>query len=118
MIERLFVEQGVKRVELEEYLSHEMEKAGFTHSEIVKTPLVTRIIVNVVKPGLAIGKSGSNIKKITDTIAKRFGVENPQLEIKEIPVPELDARAMVNKTRSAIERGFSWRSIATLNKIK
>ena len=112
MIERHFIEQGIKRVELDEYLAKEMDKAGFTKSEIVKTPLVTRIIVNVVKPGLAIGKSGSNIRKITETIAQRFGIENPQLEIKELAVPELDARAMVNKVKGAIERGFSWRSIA------
>mgnify|MGYP001617801489 CR=1 FL=1 len=112
MIERHFIQQGIKRVELDEYLAKEMDKAGFTKSEIVKTPLVTRIIVNVVKPGLAIGKSGSNIRKITETIATRFGIENPQLEIRELPIPELDARAMVNKVKNAIEKGFSWRSIA------
>ena len=112
MIERTFVEQGIKRVELEEYLAKELEKAGFTKSEIVKTPLVTRIIVNVIKPGLAIGKSGSNIRKLTETIATKYDIENPQLEIKEIPVPELDATAMVNKIKALIERGFSWRSVA------
>src|SRR3989344_2475938 len=103
MIERHFIEQGIKRVELDEYLAKEMDKAGFTKSEIVKTPLVTRIIVNVVKPGLAIGKSGANIQKLTETIGKKFGIENPQLEIKEIVVPELDAKAMVNRIRGLIE---------------
>ncbi|MBI2598501.1 MAG: 30S ribosomal protein S3 [Candidatus Diapherotrites archaeon] len=112
MIEKFFVDQGVKRVELEEYLAKEMENAGFTKSQIVKTPLVTRIIVNVTKPGLAIGKSGATIRGITETIAKRFGIENPQLEIKEIPIPELDATAMVNKIKALIEKGFSWRSVA------
>ncbi len=79
MIERIFVEQGIKRVELDEYLAKELDRAGFTKSEIVKTPLVTRIIVNVIKPGLAIGKSGSTIRTITETIAQRFKVENPQI---------------------------------------
>jgi len=112
MIERSFIEQGIKRVNLEEYLAKELEKAGFTKSEIEKTPLVTRIIVNVIRPGLAIGKGGSNIRKLTETIENEFGIENPQLEIKEIAVPELDAKAMVNRIRGLIERGFSWRSIS------
>ena len=105
MIERTFVDQGIKRVELEEYLASKLAKAGFTKSEIVKTPLVTRIIINVIRPGLAIGKSGANIRSLTETISEKFGVENPQLEIKEIPVPELEATAMVNKIKALIERG-------------
>ncbi len=112
MIERAFIEQGIKRVELEEYLAKELERAGFTKSEIVKTPQVTRIIVNVIKPGLAIGKGGSTIRSLTETIATRFSNDNPQIQIKENPIPELDATAMANKVKTLIERGFSWRSIA------
>ncbi|MFH1224789.1 MAG: 30S ribosomal protein S3 [Candidatus Diapherotrites archaeon] len=111
MIERHFIEQGLKRLELEEYLKVELDRAGFTKSEIEKTPMVTRIIVNVTKPGLAIGKSGANIKQLTETIHKRFGIENPQIEIKEITKPELDAMAMANRMKALIERGFSWRSV-------
>lgn len=111
MIERFFVEQGIKKVELEDFLRKELERAGFTKAEIVKTPLVTRIVINVVKPGLAIGRSGSAIKTLTETIEKRFGLENTQIEIREIKQPDLDATAVVNKMKSLIERGFSWRSV-------
>ena len=68
MIEKTFIEQGIKRSQLEEYLRKELEKAGFTKSDVVKTPLVTRIIVNVTRPGLAIGKSGQNIRQLTEMI--------------------------------------------------
>jgi small subunit ribosomal protein S3 len=111
LIEKTFIKQGLKKVELEDYLKKELEKAGFTKSETVKTPLVTRIVVNVTRPGLAIGKSGSNIKQITSTIQEKFGIENPQLEIKEITVPELDAQATANKIKALIESGYSWRSV-------
>ena len=112
MIERIFVEQGIKRMELEQYLKKELDKAGFTKAEVLKTPLVTRIVVNVTRPGLAIGKSGANIRTLTETLGKRFGIENPQLEIKEITQPALDAQAMADKIKSLIERGYSWRSVA------
>mgnify|MGYP001607996878 FL=1 len=111
MIERTFVQQGVKLLELENFLRGELNKAGFTKTEIIKTPLVTRIVVNVTRPGIAIGKSGQNIKQLTEIIGTRFGINNPQLEIKEIPKQDLDAGAVANKLKSLIERGYSWRSV-------
>lgn len=120
MIEKVFIRQGMNKVELDKYLSNELYNAGFTKSEIMKTPLVTRIVVNVTRPGLAIGKSGSNIIQLTETIGKKFGIDNPQLEIKEIEKPELDAQAVANKFKALIERGFSWRSVVfkTMNDIQ
>ncbi len=111
MIERAFIEQGIRKVELDRYLRKELERAGFTKSEIVKTPLVTRIVVHVVSPGLAIGKGGETIRMLTDEIKRRFGIENPQIEIKEIAKPELDAQAVVDKIVANVKRGFSWRSV-------
>ncbi|MBU2100078.1 30S ribosomal protein S3 [Candidatus Micrarchaeota archaeon] len=111
MIERTFIKQGTKKIEIEDYLKKELDKAGFTKLETMKTPLVTRVVLNVTKPGLAIGKGGTNIKKLTKTLEEKFGVENPQIEIKEITVPELDAQAMANKISMLIGRGFSWRSV-------
>ncbi|MFH0954925.1 MAG: 30S ribosomal protein S3 [Candidatus Micrarchaeota archaeon] len=111
MIERYFVEQGIRKIELDKYLKGELERAGFTKSEIVKTPLVTRIVVNVTSPGLAIGKGGQTIRQLTETIKSRFGIENPQLEIREIAHPELDAQAVVDKMAGMVSRGFSWRSV-------
>ena len=112
MIERTFIQQGMKKIELENYMKDHLEKAGFTHLHIVKTPLVTRIVLNVTKPGLAIGKGGQTIRQLTEDIETKFGINNPQIEIKEIENPTLDAQATVDKMVSLLERGFSWRSIA------
>ncbi len=111
MIERTFIKQGIKKIEMENYLKKELYKAGFTKLETMKTPLVTRIVLNVTHPGLAIGKGGTNIKKLTRVLEERFKVQNPQIEIREITVPELDAQAMADKISSLIGRGFSWRSV-------
>jgi small subunit ribosomal protein S3 len=111
MIERFFIEQSMKKIELENYVKSQLESAGFTNLEIVKTPLVTRIVLHVVRPGLAIGKGGTTINQLTQEIGKKFGIENPQIEIQEIKHPELDAQANVDKIVSLLERGYSWRSI-------
>lgn len=112
MIERSFIQEGVKHVELDMYLSKELAGAGFAGVEIQKTPLVTRVILSVTKAGMVIGKKGQNIKKLTRDIEEKFKIDNPQLEIRQIERPELDARAMVAKMVSLLNRGFSWRSIS------
>lgn len=112
MIERYFIEQGMKKIRLEEYFKKELDRAGFTEMKIQKTPLVTKIILRVAKPGLAIGKKGKTIRTLTDEITEKFGIENPQLEIQQIEKPELDAQAMVDRIVALLGRGYSWRSVA------
>lgn len=112
MIERKFIEQGFKKIQVEKYLAKELSSAGFTKADIMKTPMVTRVILHVTKPGLAIGKKGSNVKKITETLENTYKVENPQIEIAEIREPSLDAQAMANRIASLVESGYSWRSVS------
>jgi small subunit ribosomal protein S3 len=111
MKERKFIEQGMKKIQLEQYLKKQLNRAGFTGLHMVKTPLVTRIVLNVARPGLAIGKGGQNIRQITDDIEKKFGIDNPQIEIQDIKNPTLDSKATVEKMVELIERGYSWKSV-------
>jgi small subunit ribosomal protein S3 len=112
MIERTFIQQNFRKIQLEEYLRKELHRAGFTHLEIEKTPMVTRIILHVTRPGLAIGKGGKSIKILTRKLEEEFGIKNPQIEIEPIERPELNARAMVDLITTLLERGYSWRSVA------
>ena len=99
-------------MELEQYMAKKLERAGFTHLDIIKTPLVTRIVIHVTKPGLAIGKGGSTIKQLTETIGVEFDIDNPQIEIQEITNPTLNARVTVDRMAGLIQREFPWRSVA------
>lgn len=112
MIERTFIKKNFNKMEIEKYLSKKLERAGFSKLEIIKTPLVTRIVLHVAKPGLAIGKSGSTIKELTETINSKFGIDNPQIEIQEIKNANLDAKILAEKMATMIERGFAWRSVS------
>lgn len=112
MIERAFIQKSFNKMELEDYLTKKLDRAGFSHMEIIKTPLVTRIVLHVAKPGLAIGKGGSTIKLLTDIIAKKYKIDNPQIEIQEIKHPSLNAKIQAERMSAMIQREFSWRSIA------
>jgi len=112
MIERAFIRKGLNRIEMEDYLTKKLDRAGFSRLEIIKTPLVTRIVLYVAKPGMAIGKSGSTIKQLTDVMATKYKIDNPQIEIQEIRSAALDAKVQAEKMASMVEKGFQWRSIA------
>jgi len=86
-VEKHFVKEGIKEAEIEEFLREKFNRAGYSHIEIQRTPLGTRIMVFANRPGLVIGKSGSRIKEITDEIQKRFEMENPMLDVREIENP-------------------------------
>ena len=112
MIERTFIVKNMNKMELENYLDTKLERAGFCGIDIIKTPLVTRIVLHVAKPGLAIGKGGATIKELTEKIATDYKIDNPQIEISEIKNPNLNARILAKKMASMIERGYSWRSVS------
>lgn len=109
MIERKFVAKGIRNAELEDYLEHSLVNADYSHSEIKRTPLSTRIVVYAGRPGMVIGRSGSKIKEITDTIAARFAISNPQVEVKGVENPYVDAAVMAKQIAYALEKGTNYR---------
>ncbi|VVB61178.1 30S ribosomal protein S3 [uncultured archaeon] len=63
---------------------------------------------------MVIGRSGSNIQKLTEELATKFKIDKPQLEIKEIEKPDLDARITAKRIAAAIEKGNNPRKIANI----
>jgi small subunit ribosomal protein S3 len=111
-IEKLFIKEGIKESEVEEYLAKRFEKAGYSHTEIQRTPLGTRIIVYAHKPGLVIGRSGKRINEITEEIKEKFGFENPLIDVKEVEQPFLDAHIVAQRVARALERGINFKKVA------
>ncbi|MCD6222845.1 MAG: 30S ribosomal protein S3 [Thermoplasmata archaeon] len=111
-IERKFVQENQKRVLLKEFLMKESERAGFGGIKIQRTPLGTLITLEVERPGLIIGRGGKRIKELTETIANKFGLENPQIEIEEVSDnAALNAQLMAQKVAAALERGWHFRRV-------
>jgi len=113
-MEKRFVKEGIRNRDVEEFLANEFARAGYSHSEIQRTPLSIRITVYAHKPGLIIGRGGKNIDALTQTLKEKFGFENPQLDVQEIKNPESDPHVIAKWIASAIERGLNYKRVANI----
>jgi small subunit ribosomal protein S3 len=110
-VEKLFVKEGIKESDVEEYLRKKFERAGYSHTEIERTALGTRIIVFAHKPGLIIGRSGRRINEIAEEIKQKFGFENPLVDVREVENPLLDANIVASRIARAIEQGINFKKV-------
>ena len=104
-----FIEQGIKLMQINEYLRSELVRAGFAGVDIQKTPLGVRITLRTSRPGLVIGKGGKRIQEITDVLQDKFGLEMPQIEVEEVPNPDLNAQIMAERLAYSLDRGRHYR---------
>lgn len=110
-VERKFIEDSIARFNIAKFLAEELDRAGFSKVEIQRTPMVTRIAVDVTKPGKVIGKKGKSIRDLTETIHTKFGVENPHISITEVTNADLEPRLMAKSVVRQIEMGKNLRRI-------
>jgi len=94
---------------LKDYLREAIKEAGFSHVEISKTPTGTRVVLHVTRPGIVIGRKGTGIRELTETLEKKFGLKSPQVAVNEISQPELTSSVMCNRLAQLIERGTAFR---------
>ena len=111
MIERKFVNEGKTRVMLDLFLKKRLVRAGYAGVDLQKTPLITRIIIRVERPGLVIGRKGQTLRQLTQEIEEKFSLENIQIKVEDISVPELDAIVMANRIARSLERGLHFRKV-------
>jgi len=98
--------------ELDEYLESQLKEAGYAGVDVQRNPVGTRITVFVTRPGLAIGRRGTGIKELTERVAAKFNLPNPQIAVSEVERPELDPRIMAQRTAQIVSRGTAFRRAA------
>ena len=101
----------LKNVELDEFLQNHLSDAGFGGFDIQRNPLGTKINIFVNKPGIAIGKRGTGIKKLTEDVLN-LGFINPQISVSEIEHPDLNPNIIVARLGQGMVRGFAFRRSA------
>jgi small subunit ribosomal protein S3 len=111
-VERFFIGEKVKELEVKKFLAEQLKRAGYSHTEIKRTPMGTRVIIYAMRPGLVIGRSGETIKELTEKFKTDFKIDNPQVEVKQIDNPDVDAQLQAAKIGGLLERGYYFKKVA------
>lgn len=107
--EKKFISEKTDRVLLKEFLKKRTQRAGFGGCDVSRTPMGTRITLFIERPAIVIGRKGKSIRKLTSDVKEKFDFDNPQIEVQEVDVPELNAQIMAEKLASSLERGWHFR---------
>src|SRR3989344_3308427 len=113
MIEKQFLAQKAKENQIQKYIAEQLARSGYSHTEIRRTPLGEKVIIYTTRPGLVVGGRGENIQNLTNTLKRRFKMENPQIEIGELENPMLDVHFVCDRIVSTLERFGSKRFKST-----
>jgi small subunit ribosomal protein S3 len=104
-----FIEDSIKKAEIDEFLQNEFERAGYGGVSITKTPLGTHLVIYTMRPGIVIGRGGETIRALATVLEENFQLPSPQISVAEIEIPELNAYVVASRIASALKRGVHYR---------
>ena len=94
-----FLENDLK---IRKYIEQELKKAGLSKVIIERSSKKIIIAIHAARPGIIIGKKGSDIEKLKKQLSKLTGSE-VNLNIVETKKPELDAKVVADNVAMQIE---------------
>ena len=98
----------VEDYEIREYLLQTLAAAGVPKVEIERDAKRVRINIHVAKPGMVIGRGGSEIEKLKATLEKKVG-KDVSLNIIEVKMPDVNAQLIAENIAGQLERRVSYR---------
>ena len=98
----------VEDYNLREFIKKTLYAAGIARIEIERLPEKVRVHIHCAKPGLIIGRGGTEIDKLRATLEKRIG-KSVSINIIEIKNMDLSAQLVAEKIASDLENRVSFR---------
>jgi small subunit ribosomal protein S3 len=105
---RDYSEKLVEDHKIRKYLSARLMKASISKIIIERTLKLVTITINTARPGVIIGKGGSEVDKLKEEL-KKLTKKEVQINIFEIKRPELDAQLVADGIARQIEARISFR---------
>ncbi len=105
MKERIFIQKAKDQVTLEEFVRKRFDEAKTGMIEIQYTPIVTRIIIHTVTPGLIVGSGGERIRATVEELKAKYSLRNPQIDVQRIENQFLDPHVVAQNIAKQLERG-------------
>lgn len=107
---KAYVEWLHEDLQIRKYIKKKLYQAGISRIDIERTGKdnTTRVLIHSAKPGLIIGKKGSEIEKLKLDLSKTIKSEL-SISIKEVKKPEIEAQLVAESIASQLEKRISFR---------
>ncbi|MFP4346824.1 MAG: 30S ribosomal protein S3 [Thermodesulfobacteriota bacterium] len=93
---------------LREYVKNKMYHAGISRIEVERSSKRVRLRIHTARPGIVIGKKGSEIEKLKKELEKMISQE-VLIDIQEVRKPEVDAQLVAENVALQIVRRVAFR---------
>lgn len=103
-----YADKLVEDEQIRQYLMARLKKANVSRIIIERTLKLVTVTINSARPGVIIGKGGTEVDKLREELKKLTG-KDVQINIFEIKRPELDARLVADSIARQLEGRISFR---------
>ncbi len=93
---------------IRKFLKKQLQPAGVPRIEIERGDKYIRIIIHCAKPGMVIGRGGSEMEKLKEQL-KKLTDKDVLVNVIEVRQPDLDAQLVAENICSQLERRISFR---------
>lgn len=101
--------QLIEDLQVREYLHKKLGQAGISHIVIERPAKKVRITIHTARPGVVIGKKGSELERLRGDLMKQLNNNDVSLNIVEVRKPEVNAQIVSDSIARQIEQRISYR---------
>jgi len=111
-----YKQQVLEDHKLRKFLYEKLRMAGLTHAEIERSINTIKITLHVSRPGVVIGRGGSNLEELKKGIMRLLKI-NPndskgkkvELKVEEVKNPDISAQLILNRLKDQMEKRYPHR---------
>ena len=107
--EKNFASRVNEDILIRHYLNRRFSKSSIANIRIDRKPSKTTITVSTSRPGLIIGKGGSEIEVVKKQLKKILRYDNLQINVNEIKRPGLSAELVGQNVAQQLEKKVNYR---------
>lgn len=96
-------------VKIREYLKQKLKESAVSRIEIERAANRVNVTIHTAKPGMVIGKGGSEVEVIRAYLSKLTNGKKVHINISEVKTPDLDAILVAESIAQQLERRVSFR---------
>ncbi len=95
-------------IKIREFIKEKHFQSGISRVEIERAANRARVTIHTAKPGMLIGRGGSNIEILKKDV-KKFTDSQVDINIQEIKQPDIDATLVAENIAAQLERRIAFR---------